>query len=478
MTRTATGRRGGVASGHPLAADAGLRVLDDGGSAVDAALTMAITQWVVNSPMCGPGGELFVMHVVDGRAMVYGGWSRTPTRFPVDGPVTPRGPTAAVVPGALRGVEAAWNAAGRLPWRRLFDDALKHSHGHLVTESMERSYRSVVERGKADALHAVIDQEATPTTGTNVSCERLGRTLSLLAERGADEFYDGALAVAIIAAAQADGAYLKPADLHSMDAQIAEAMMTEIDGLTIAVPPPPSQSCLTAEILAASPASAPPTSVEFVNAVAPLTRDRLIEKCIVGLEGTAASIAADDTSAAVVVHSLAGVQYGSGWVAGDTGIALGNRVGANLSTRPDLPASNPFPGGVLVHTLSAAWFRAGDRSLLIATPGGDRQVQWLAQAGQRFRHGATIDDIVTGPRWFVCPEGDRFGVPGGIGKEWYLFAEPDVEWANQTSVASFAVQRVDTVGGGLQGVTFEPDGQRHFGADPRSGGSALSQGGT
>ena len=202
------------------------------------------------------------------------------------------------------------------------------------------------------------------------------------------------------------------------------------------------------------------------------TRDRLIEKCVVGVDGTATSIAADGSHAAVVVHSLAGVQYGSGWVAGDTGIALGNRVGTNLSTRPDLPASNPRPGAVLVHTLSAAWFRADGRSMLVATPGGDRQVQWLAQAGQRFRNGASLDEVLAGTAAFVCPEGDRFGVPGGIGKEWFLFAEPGVEWANDELVGEFSVRRVDSAGGGLQAITFEGGRPSGFGADPRWGGCA------
>ena len=69
---------------------------------------------------------------------------------------------------------------------------------------------------------------------------------------------------------------------------------------------------------------------------------------------------------------------------------------------------------LLPHTLSAAHVEREDTWLTVATPGGDRQVQWLAQAIQRFRRGAAAAEIASAPRWFVCPEGDRFGVPAGV----------------------------------------------------------------
>ncbi|MFP4512823.1 MAG: gamma-glutamyltransferase [Acidimicrobiales bacterium] len=471
------GPSGGVASGDPRAAESGLRVLADGGSSVDAALAMAVTQWVVNGPICGPGGDLFVLHVDDGTSRVYSGWSRVPFGFPPDGPVDSHGPRSAVVPGAMSGVDAAWKAAGRVPWRRLFEDAIALADGHEVTPWMATSYASVEAKGHLSALRAVLDTDQAPTVGERVSCRRLKATLGVLADDGADAFYRGSLAAAILSASRADGAYLRADDLDAMTGHAGPATTVALDDMTIAYPPPPSQSGITADMLAAAGAEMAAESRSFANATAPVAMDQLIARCIVGVPGTATSIATDGVSAAVVVHSLAGVQYGSGWVAGDTAIALGNRVGTSLTTRPDLAAANPVPGSVLPHTLSAAWFDGGDRWLLIATPGGDRQVQWLAQAGQRFRRGEPLSAIVGGPRWFVCPEGDRFGVPGGIGKEWFLFAEPGIEWSEDADLASFAIKRVDNVGGGLQAVELE-DGTWRLGSDPRSGGTALAGGAT
>ena len=464
---------GAVTSGHPLGTEAGLAALRSGGSSVDAALAAAFTQWVVSSPVCGPGGDLFVLHVDGDDVVTYGGWSRTPAALDPSADLPSRGGSSAVVPGALAGAEAAWRAAGRLPWRSLFTHALVHAEGHEVTPWMARSYETCVEKDQVAALSAVIGRSTAPSVGDEVSCPGLGRSLGRIAEEGASVLYSGALGAEVVAAAAVDGLPHRADDLAAVTAQVVPGERTVLDDCEVFVPGAPSQAGIAAQLLAAVAPSLDPGSAAFCETVAPLTRDALVERCTVGLPGTAVSMAADATSTAVVVHSLAGVQYGSGWVAGTTGIALGNRVGTALSTRPDLPAANPVPGAVVPHTLSAALVRIGDVETAIATPGGDRQVQWLAQAAQRVRRGAPLDEVVGGPRWFVCPEGDRFGVPGGIGSEWFCFAEPGIDWVDWRRVAGFATRPVAWVGGGLQAIARGPDGLRPAG-DPRGGGTAAT----
>jgi gamma-glutamyltranspeptidase len=156
-------------------------------------------------------------------------------------------------------------------------------------------------------------------------------------------------------------------------------------------------------------------------------------------------------------------------------VAFGNRVGTALSNRKDLPAANPRPGQVLPHTLSAAVVRRAGQRLTVATPGGDRQVQWLAQAIQRFRRGASAEEIATGARWFVCPEGDRLGVPGGIGFPWFAFAEEGIEWVGEASCAGYAVRHVGSVGGGLQ-VIVHDGATNELASDPRAGGAVAVEG--
>lgn len=462
--------------------EAGLAALAAGGSAVDGVLSAAFAQWVVSGPLCGPGGELVVLLVhdaadPDSEITVFGGWSRTPLAFPASGPVESDGPTAAVVPGAVAGAAAASATAGRLSWSDLFAPARHYAEGHVVTEWMHRSYCGVSEKGHTDALRGFLDQHEVPGAGEQVSCSRLGKTLSRLAESGADDFYRGELAEALVSASRDAGGYLAAEDLEAMVPEVRDAPVHTLGDLTVAVTSSPSQAAIVPQLLAATDPDADPTGTSYAERVAPVVERELVSRCIAGVPGTAATVAHDGVAMAAVVHSLAGVQFGTGWVAGDTGIALSNRVGTSLSTRTELPAANPKPGATLAHTLSAAVFRRGTRSAIVATPGGDRQVQWLAQAGQRFRRGADIAEMATGARWFVCPVGDRFGVPAGIGKEWFLFAEPGIAWEQETSLAGYAVRRVDSGGGGMQVIERTPAGWA-LATDPRMAGAAGDEGAT
>ena len=100
-------------------------------------------------------------------------------------------------------------------------------------------------------------------------------------------------------------------------------------------------------------------------------------------------------------------------------------------------------------------------------------MQWLAQAIQRYRLGVNAAGIVARPRWFVCPSGDRFGVPAGIGEPWYAFAEPGIAWRDDDEMAGYEVRRTDNVGGGLQAAVSADDGNGVvLASDPRSGGAA------
>ena len=532
MTLSASGSAG-VASGHPLATEAGIAALRAGGTAVDAALAGAFTQWVVNAPQCGPGGEMVALVAragtgtaqgsiarrtsdeeradrsaddARGDAVVYGGWSRAPMAIEdreasgeADAagrgwPAT-SGPRNAVVPGSLRGADAVWRAHGRLGWGDLFGGALAAAAGHTVTRRMSAFYKRVEDRGHVQALERTLGTDEAPVEGTEIRLPALAATLEAVAAHGADVFYRGSLSDRLVAAAVSEGALLRHDDLAAVRAIVEPAMRFDLDDIVVWVPGAPSQAPITPVLLAAVEPGVDPASRQFAEAAAPLVEQRLTEFCARGpapLSGTAVSTAVDSAGmSATVVHSLAGVQFGTGWVAGDTGVAFSNRVGTALSERRDLPGCNPRPGAVLPHTLSAAHVRlrarptatsaaaGGERWMTVATPGGDRQVQWLAQAVQRFRLGVEAADITAGPRWFVCPTGDRFGVPAGIGEPWYAFAEPGIEWRDDERLAGYEVRPVDDVGGGLQLVAATDSEQGRAGSvevasDPRSGGAAAA----
>ncbi len=507
LARSVSGAAG-VASGHRLATQAGIEALRNGGSAVDAVLAAAFTQWVVNAPQSGPGGEMVALVArgddrTGSGVQAYGGWSRTPLgrAAPADrdgqapaaagdgdsGPWPPTsGPRNAVVPGSLRGAEAAWQAHGRLDWAELFTGARAAAAGHIVTARMADVYRRVESRGHVQALQRMLGADEAPQQGATIRMPDLAATLETVAQRGPDAFYRGELADRLVAAARREGAALTHEDLQAVEAAVEPARHFELEDIEGWLTPAPSQAAITAALLAAAPPGADPASREYAEATAPLAQNELTEFCRQGpalASGTAVATALDRHGlSATVVHSLAGVQFGTGWVAGDTGVAFSNRVGTALSDRADLPACNPRPGAVLPHTLSAAHVRrrSGPGWMTLATPGGDRQVQWLAQAIQRFRRGADTAEIASGSRWFVCPTGDRFGVPAGIGQPWYAFAEPGIEWRDDARLSGYEVRASANVGGGLQVVTGSSTaghGSRtevELASDPRSGGAALA----
>ncbi|MCY4664685.1 MAG: gamma-glutamyltransferase [Acidimicrobiaceae bacterium] len=492
----------GVSSGHRLATEAGIEALRADGTAVDAALAAAFTQWVVNAPQSGPGGEMVALVAeaagTGGSVQVYGGWSRAPRAVGGgrDGAASEAGsnpgwpptsgPRNAVVPGSLRGAEAVWRARGRLDWATLFSSALAAAAGHTVTPRMAEVYERVESRGHREALQRMLGSKNAPQAGATIRMPDLAATLEAVAWQGPDVFYEGKLADRLVAAAEQEGAALRHDDLAALRATVEPARRFELDDIVLWVTGAPSQAPITAALLAAAPAGADPASRDFAEAVAPLTEQQLTEFCARGPArpaGTAVATALDSHGlTATVVHSLAGVQFGTGWVAGDTGVAFSNRVGTALSDRPDLPGCNLRGGAVLPHTLSAAHVRSrhGPGWMTLATPGGDRQVQWLAQAIQRFRRGAATADIAAGSRWFVCPTRDRFGVPAGIDEPWYAFAEPGIAWRDDTHLAGYEVRTTGNVGGGLQvvvGGNPTVPGRRSIAdlaIDPRSAGAALA----
>ena len=474
----------GVASGHRLAAEAGMEALAAGGSAVDAALAAAFTQWVVNAPQCGPGGELLAL-VADGAGgavTAYGGWSRVPAAIDPAAPITDRGPRSAAVPGALRGAEAMWTAHGRLGWPDLFAAGLAAAaDGHETTPRMSEVYALVAVKGFDEALEKMLGVTEPPRPGQTIRLAALAESLAEIAAVGAGALYCGTLGDRVAAAASADGAWLRREDLHAVEAVVKPAARHQLDDIEVWASPPPSYAPITSALLEAVDPRDDPAGRAFAAVQAPLIEECLTALCVQGAAGTTVTAAVDGAGlSAVVVHSLAGVQFGSGWVAGDTGIALSNRVGASRSNRPDLPGAHPRRGEILPHTLSAAHvYRTGPgraRWMTLATSGGDRQVQWLAQAVQRFRRDEPTVEIMSGPRWFVCPEGDRFGVPHGIGLPWYAYAEPGVEWRDDARIAGYEIKRPDNVGGGLQVVVGLDDGGVELGSDPRAAGAARAVG--
>src|ERR671925_1022002 len=139
--------RGAVAGGHPLTADAGARVLEAGGNAVDAAVAAALLSWVAESPLTGPGagGFMLVHRARDRSTRVFDFFTAIPglghdgalgtmdeVLVDFSGDSTQLfhiGAASCAIPGAALGLEAAHKMFGRLPWRDLFQPAIELARG-------------------------------------------------------------------------------------------------------------------------------------------------------------------------------------------------------------------------------------------------------------------------------------------------------------------------------------------------------------
>lgn len=207
-----TARHWMVAAAHPLAAEAGHRILQRGGSAVDAAIAVQLVLGLTEPQSSGIGGGAFLL-VHDARAkrlFAYDGRetapaAATPDRFlkdgkPLDFYDAVLGGKSVGVPGTMRLIEAAHRKHGRMPWASLFEPAI-----------------ALAERGFAISprLHAAIASDAYLTqprsrayffddngkalrAGTVLRNPAYAATLRAVAARGADAFYSGDIARDIV----------------------------------------------------------------------------------------------------------------------------------------------------------------------------------------------------------------------------------------------------------------------------------------
>ena len=210
-----------IATSHPLASQAGLRMIERGGNAVDAALAAAIALTVVEPTGNGLGSDGFCI-VSDGEAL-HGlnasgrspaGWS--PERFAQVSAMPERGFESVTVPGAVAGWVDLSKRFGALPFADLFGPAIDYAEqGFFVTPMIGELWR----RGAATLkdlpgfAEAFMPGGRAPKPGERFVNTPLARSLRLIAETEGRAFYEGELAERIAAFAAENGACLTVGDL-------------------------------------------------------------------------------------------------------------------------------------------------------------------------------------------------------------------------------------------------------------------------
>jgi gamma-glutamyltranspeptidase / glutathione hydrolase len=211
----ATAKANMVATANPEATEAGLEILRAGGSAADAAVAIQLVLNLVEPQSSGLGGGAFILHWDAASAQLKGYDGRetapaaaTADRFLVDG--RPRSFGEAVfgglsvgVPGTLAVLETMHRRHGRLPWARLFAPAIRlAADGFRVSPRLHLllSWQGAESFAPAARRYFFDTTGSARPAGYLLRNPELAATLRSIAERGADAFYKGAIAEAIVKA--------------------------------------------------------------------------------------------------------------------------------------------------------------------------------------------------------------------------------------------------------------------------------------
>jgi gamma-glutamyltranspeptidase / glutathione hydrolase len=424
-------RDGMVASSQPLAVEAGVSVLKKGGNAIDAAIATALTLGVVEPMSTGIGGDAFFLYrrAADGRIYGVNGSGRCPRgltleelqRRGVRG-IPQSGLASVTVPGAIDAFVEVQQRHGNLSLAEVLEPAIHYaSEGFPVSEIIATQWQGAVpllSRYPSSAKNYLLNGKA-PQAGAVHRQPNLAQTLRLLASEGRDAFYRGEIARQIVQFSQENGGFFTLEDFASHTTEWVEPIGADYRGYTVLELPPNGQG-ITAlialnilegfDLPAMAYGSAPyyhllieATKQAFADrdqyVADPLFADLPVEGLLakeyakarrqeIDREragdyvagsplpfGNTVYVSCVDRERNVVslIHSLF-TAFGSGVVAGDTGICLQNR-GAGFVDDPRHPNALA-PGKRPLHTIIPAMILKDDRPWLsFGVMGGDVQPQ-------------------------------------------------------------------------------------------------------
>jgi gamma-glutamyltranspeptidase/glutathione hydrolase len=322
-----------IATSHPLATRAGMRALEAGGNAADAALAAAAMLTVCEPPHNGVGGDAFVQLWWDGALHGLNGSGRAPAV--IDAPtVDAGGPRSVTVPGAVR----AWADLAERFARRGLDAALADAID-AATDGVAATVR-IAEHWR----NASRAPWPAPRPGERYTLPGLAGTLRSIAERGPDALYEGPVAEAI-----ADATWLSADDLAAHRSEWVQPVRRAYGGVEVCELPPNSQGVTALVALgvaegldgglhedveaaklaldwAAREIGDAPVELPDVDALrARIRPDAAIDACVWPAGDTTFLCAVDgDRNAIALIQSLF-EGFGSGVVPHGTGIALHSR---------------------------------------------------------------------------------------------------------------------------------------------------------
>jgi gamma-glutamyltranspeptidase/glutathione hydrolase len=467
---TVYGQRGVVATSQPLAAEAGIQLLREGGNAFDAAVATAAALNVVEPTSTGLGGDVFALYrTADGEVgamRACGGAPADATLENVRAAVAEEegiapevaempdtGAHAVTVPGTARGWEATSEEFGELTLADALGPAIRYAtEGYPVSEVIADAWTHGEELFETDnAREAFLFDGEAPDVGQTVTLPKLGATMERIAEAGADVVYEGEIAEQIAAEVQSQGGFLTVEDLADFEVEHPDPVSTTYNGVEVYELPPNNQGLIALEALNIAEAVGAgeydldsPERVHYFGEamklafhdghryitdpeyeeIPPLASKEWAERraAEIGPEAnddvsfgvpdanaedadTVLLTVADDEGNVVSYINSRFAGFGSGLVAGDTGIALQNR-GSSFALDPDHP-NRIEPGKRPFHTLIPGLLRFDeDDWAAFGVMGGYMQPQGHVQVVSNVvDHGMPLQAALDYPRWRYREDG-------------------------------------------------------------------------
>ncbi len=518
-------RDGMVATSQPLAAEAGVSVLKKGGNAFDAAIATSLALSVVEPMSTGIGGDAFLLYKCADDDRIYGvnGSGRCPEHLTLDAlrargidGIPTRGLPSVTVPGAIDAFSEVLERHGTLSLGEVLEPAVHYaSEGFPVSEIIATQWQinaPLLSQFPSSASTYLPDGKA-PRAGDMHHQPNLAKTLRLIASEGRDAFYKGEIARRIVEFSQENGGFFTLADFANHTTTWVEPISTDYRGHTVFELPPNGQGITAllalnvlegfdlaamdygssayyhllieatkqafadrSRYIADPEHAALPIEGLLSKAYAAERRQELRPGCAnayapgepVSFSNTVYVSCVDrDRNVVSLIHSLF-MGFGSGVVAGDTGICLQNR-GAGFMADPSHPNALA-PGKRPFHTIIPAMIsRDGQPWLCYGVMGGDMQPQGHVQVGvNMIDFGMNVQEAIEAPRYRIM---------GGKTVRLERAIAPEVR--HQLTTMGHDVEPLDDIppgpqyGGGQAILIDHERGVLHGGSDPRKDGCAI-----
>ena len=503
----------GVASGSRLAADAGVRVVREGGNAVDAAIAASLVSCVVEPGVCSlaasgfltiwPAGAAPVM--VDGAA-VMPGMQLPKSRFGHataevflgygGGMHTTVGYGSVAVPGNLAAYALASGRYGNVPWRVLVEPAREIAHDGFPLSEASYNYLQLTHKSiygwSEHGLEMFCDADGELyRPGSTIRIEHLDETLRCIAEDGVDEFYRGDLAAQITQYIEAHGGILTRQDMARYEARLLPTLDVQVNDWTVATDSPPALGGAVLAAMLMLMGDRPqdrwtPAELEYLihvqEAVLGFRYDRLdgsedlqrdvqelLEQAhardlrrFLSSPSTVHASAVDSAGLACSVTVSAG--YGSGVMPPGTGIFMNNSLGELELNKRGVHAWPP--GSRLPSNMAPTVARHRNGGVLaIGSPGASRITTAIQQTLLNFIHlGMPLQAAVDHARLHV-EEADGH----------MLVAYEEALPVDQVDVPQRMFPGISMYFGGVSAALWDPLEGFVVAADPRrAGGTAVS----